>query len=242
MENNKRLPYILDAIAIVLCIVGTFIIVNSYCIYNTASQKTAFTSYNLIQQGYAQALSYFNLALGVILVNLLLPRLQSITLPGGISLTLQAIQQNVASIIKQQNTIQAASVGEGGLGLARIQDVGDNTVDEDTEKGKWGKKEKNNGREIDSIIESTNNVNQIIITVESTDDKKPLQGIVKFHLPKSFNNPNPVIAVQDGKAVLTLKKAHGLFTIGAEADDGQTKLELDLAKNKSTIVVPSLSF
>jgi hypothetical protein len=37
--------------------------------------------------------------------------------------------------------------------------------------------------------------------------------------------------VQDGEALLPLNKTDGLFTIGAEADDGQTKLELDLSKS-----------
>lgn len=54
--------------------------------------------------------------------------------------------------------------------------------------------------------------------------------MVKFHLHHTFSNPDPVISVQDGEAVLKLTKVYGAFTVGAEADDGNTFLELDLAE------------
>jgi hypothetical protein len=88
MGNNKIIQILLVVIALVLIAAGIIIIKDSYQVYQEALSKDKLTNFNLLQQGYAQALSYFYLALGVILVNLLLPRLQSITLPGGISLTL----------------------------------------------------------------------------------------------------------------------------------------------------------
>ena len=71
------------------------------------------------------------------------------------------------------------------------------------------------------------------MTVEGTNKDLPLKGLVKFHLHNTFLNPDPIIAVQDGKAVLKLSKVYGAFTVGAEADDGQTLLELDLADDES---------
>ena len=37
-----------------------------------------------------------------------------------------------------------------------------------------------------------------------------------------------MITVQDGVATLALKKVLGPFTLGAETDEGKTRLELDL--------------
>ena len=74
---------------------------------------------------------------------------------------------------------------------------------------------------------------KVTLTVESTNREIPLKGLVKFHLHNTFLNPDPVIAVQDGKAVLKLTKVYGAFTVGAEADDSDTKLELDLSEDES---------
>jgi hypothetical protein len=54
-------------------------------------------------------------------------------------------------------------------------------------------------------------------------------GTVKFHLHNTFRNQNPEVKVQNNEAVLTLVVV-GSFTVGAEMDNGRTKLELDLAE------------
>jgi hypothetical protein len=46
-------------------------------------------------------------------------------------------------------------------------------------------------------------------------------------LHNTFHNQNPLVLVEDNEAVLTLL-AVGSFTVGAETDNGATKLELDL--------------
>lgn len=56
--------------------------------------------------------------------------------------------------------------------------------------------------------------------VESTLPSLPLTGVVKFHLHDSFYNPDPVIAVQDGKAIQQLKKVYGAFTAGQRQTRG----------------------
>ena len=70
------------------------------------------------------------------------------------------------------------------------------------------------------------------LIVESTKpDEKPLKGLVTFHLHPTFKNKNPIIAVNnDGRAILNLNWVYGSFTVGAEADNRATKLELDLAE------------
>ena len=53
---------------------------------------------------------------------------------------------------------------------------------------------------------------------------------MKFHLHDTFLNPDPVINVEKGMAVLKLSAVWGAFTAGAELDNGKTQLELDLAE------------
>jgi hypothetical protein len=102
----------------------------------------------------------------------------------------------------------------------------------DPQKGKWGKSSEANNRKMTAVIVSSHITNfyEVTITVVSTDDEKPLKGYVNFYLHNTFRNPNPVIAVEDNKAILRLKMVYGAFTVGAEADKGLTKLELDLAE------------
>ena len=61
-------------------------------------------------------------------------------------------------------------------------------------------------------------------------EQKPLAGVVQFFLHPTFKNDRPMIAVgANGAAELKLT-AWGAFTVGAVADSGQTKLELDLSQ------------
>lgn len=190
------------------------------------------------------------MALGVLLLGLLLPRLQNISISptGGITLSLkdqiQNIEQKVGSLIEQTNQIQAVSVGSGGIKsqmpireevqgevLGQNLKVKDENND-DPQKGKWGGSAQKNERLISAKVKESERPGyyEVNISVVSTDPKKPLSGLVKFHLHPSFRNPDPVIAVKDGKAVLVLKKVYGAFTVGAEVDEGKTQLELDLAE------------
>ena len=62
------------------------------------------------------------------------------------------------------------------------------------------------------------------------DYSNPIKGLVKFHLHDSFKNANPIIAAKNNMAELNLNWVYGAFTVGVETDNGQTKLELDLAE------------
>jgi hypothetical protein len=198
-------------------------------------------AYNVVRDGYSQALSFFILAFGVLLVAFLLPRIQNFSIgPGGVAVSLKDLQQNVDTLIKQANIIQEDSVGKGGRKIVEKASVLANThkktiVEEypdDPQKGKWGKIPENNFRKLSANIGPSRwpGFYSVDLKVESTNPLLPLAGVVKFHLHDTFNNPDPVIAVRDGIAALLLIKVYGGFTAGAEADDGKTKLELDLAE------------
>jgi hypothetical protein len=102
--------------------------------------------------------------------------------------------------------------------------------DGDLQKGKWGESPSANGRQLSARIEKIpgeNYYRRVILRVESTDASKPLTGKVTFHLHPTFNEPNFDESVVDGVAETSLI-SYGAFTVGAEADNGETKLELDL--------------
>lgn len=101
----------------------------------------------------------------------------------------------------------------------------------DPQKGRWGGLSERNGRKlIASVIPlpGSKELFKVIIKVIATDIHNPIRNKVLFHLHNSFPNPNPEIYVIQGEARLELI-AWGAFTIGAEADDRATRLELDLA-------------
>jgi len=103
---------------------------------------------------------------------------------------------------------------------------------DDKNKDQFGKSPERNKRRLSASvvpIPSSGGFFKITLKVISTDPGgSPLTGKVIFHLHKSFPAPNPTIYVQQGVARLELV-AWGAFTVGAEADMGTTRLELDLA-------------
>lgn len=111
----------------------------------------------------------------------------------------------------------------------------------DLQKGKWGGKPERNGRRLyvaDSIkCDEKKGVCRFRLVVESADDdgdpepgsRSPLAGTVRFHLHQTFANRAYDVSVKKGKATTTIT-AYGAFTVGAEADNGATPLELDLAQ------------
>jgi len=198
-------------------------------------------AYNIVKDGYSQALSFFMLALGVLLAAFLLPRIQNLTIgPGGVMVSLKDLQQNVATLIKQANTTQEESVGKGGGKIGNNNTALANTHKEmvahvfpdDPQKGKWGGSAESNFRKFTARIGPSlwPGFYKVDLQVETTNDLFPLTGVVKFHLHDTFQNPDPVIVVQGGKAILQLVKVYGGFTAGAEMDEGKTRLELDLAE------------
>lgn len=207
---------------------------------------TALPNYTIIKDGYSQALLYFTLALAIILLAILIPRLQtfSISPTGGINVTLKELQREVNDIKTQNNDIQSNSTDIGGGKInpnakleeisiqAKEKELSARTICDDPQKGKWGEMPESNGRKLTAQVTKTTiaTLYRVDLTVKSTDANKPLTGLVKFHLHPTFANSDPIIAVNDGIAKLTLKWVYGSFTVGAEVDNGDTTLELDLAK------------
>ncbi|HLK31329.1 MAG TPA: pYEATS domain-containing protein [Puia sp.] len=261
-NNNSKLVYFFAAIIVAgLIFAGIRLIDQSNEIYqksiyymeksindSTLKGKPNFApNYTAVKDGYTESLLYFTLALGVILLVVLLPRLQNISIGAtGVNVTLKDLPQKVDALIKQTNDIQAASVGTGGITKATEKDIikteelkttniGSESYTNDPQKNKWGGLAERNGRKLSATVVPSNSPGyyELEITVASTDDRTPLIGVVKFHLHNTFYNPDPIISALNNKAVLKLTKVYGAFTVGAEADDGQTLLELDLAQDAS---------
>jgi hypothetical protein len=198
--------------------------------------------YSLARDGYSGALPYFMLALGLGLVAFLFPRLQNLSIgPGGLTFALREVQQNLTTIIEQNNTTQGVSAGTGGKGgeatrpQARFKLAAPAAPEDDPQKGQWGGQAENNLRRLSATVTESPipGFYEVTLKVVSLNKDLPLKGLVKFHLHPTFQNPSPVIAAQNGEAVLQLPYVYGAFTVGAEADEGKTKLEYDLAEDKS---------
>ncbi len=198
---------------------------------------------------YDLAYNYFILGAGILTIAFFLPRVQSFTFKD-VSVTVkEAVESRVREeknkLIDVVNTSLAANVGSGGKRL-NIKDGTTNDragkirkkskknfVEDDPQKNQWGGSSTSNGRILKASVTpyDVSDLYDILLSVESLDPSNPLQGKVTFHLHDTFINPNPTIIVKNGKARLKLK-AWGAFTVGAEVDDGITRLELDLASNE----------
>lgn len=249
---------ILMLIFAALIVAGINVIRQSEKVYETSvtfSQKTlekpAVTppSYGIVKDGYAQALLYFTLAIGVCLFALLSDRLTSITFSpsGGVSLILKDLASQVKSLTQVSNEQQRVSVGAGGSApqplikhlregnkvIGLLGDIEKSHQITDSQKGRWGGSAVSNGRTLSAFIyPDDDGLFKVRLEVSSTDPGKPLKNLVRFHLIDNFNNPDPAIIPIDGKAVLLLDKVYGPFTVGAEIAEEETQLELDLRQIK----------
>lgn len=102
----------------------------------------------------------------------------------------------------------------------------------DPNKRKFGGVPASNGRVLEATIKpaagQSSAACEVRLRVRSTDPARPLRGKVTFHLHPTFGRATTYDApVKQGVAedVIT---SWGRFTVGAEADDGATRLELDL--------------
>lgn len=105
---------------------------------------------------------------------------------------------------------------------------------DDPNKGKFGGDAKRAGRVLEAEISPAGNKTsaacEVILTVRSTDPERPLTGVVTFHLHPTFGRWEKYNV--DVKAGIARDEivSWGAFTVGAEADNGRTRLELDLAR------------
>lgn len=151
--------------------------------------------------------------------------------------------ERVRELVKEAKTTaenaQSSALGIGKQGNEEEQQIrGVNREvilpgnPEDPWAGKFGRSESNDRKleaEVRSISSSAD-LFSICLRVSSTLPKQnPLRGSVQFFLHPTFINSKPVVSVgPNGVAELKLT-AWGAFTVGVLADDGKTKLELNLA-------------
>jgi len=103
---------------------------------------------------------------------------------------------------------------------------------EDPNKGQFGGKCEANGRKLTATIRPAAGPKssrcRVTIRVLSTDPNRPLLGDVVLHLHPTFGRWSSYpLQAKDGVAEDTIV-SYGAFTIGAETDNGKTRLELDL--------------
>jgi len=101
---------------------------------------------------------------------------------------------------------------------------------EDFQKRRWGGRPESNHRTLSARVSPLDDGSFLVqLQVASTDPAThPLSGKVRFHLHDTLPVPAPEMPAVKGVATIELR-AHGAFTVGAEADEGATRLELDLA-------------
>lgn len=102
----------------------------------------------------------------------------------------------------------------------------------DPQKGQWGGRSEAHGRKLTATVLSLGaSWFSIELEVAATPGAPPLEGEVTFHLHNTFAMPVMKATAKDGRARLKLE-AYGAFTVGVEADGGETRLELDLASDE----------
>lgn len=109
-------------------------------------------------------------------------------------------------------------------------------VDDDPWKGVFGGRRTNGTRELDADVTPIGvpGLFRVRLRVRSTSpDRDPLRGVVQFFLHPTFTNDRPIVSVSPGGVAELTLTSYGAFTVGALADDGRTKLELDLAELES---------
>jgi hypothetical protein len=99
---------------------------------------------------------------------------------------------------------------------------------DDPLRGQWGGSPTANGRVLEArISELAPTWFDVELTVSSTSNE-PLAGVVSFHLHPTLQPSLRPVKVVDGAARLRLQM-WGASTVGVSADEGRTRLELDLA-------------
>lgn len=139
--------------------------------------------------------------------------------------------------VKESNAVtqSISAFGTGGK-AAKEKRLHDIKNESDPQKGLWGGSPVDNikHRKLTANIQKTVNnsdfLRRVILRVESTDKTAfPLTNVVTFYLHPTFANDVIDVKPIDSVAEISLV-AYGAFTVGAETDDGKTRLELDIAE------------
>jgi hypothetical protein len=149
--------------------------------------------------------------------------------------------QKIEQVRVAAENAQAAATGQGGKvgrehaqseAVKQLGQISPGSVPDDPWKGVFGESENESRRLEAKVIQSANTgYYRVYLKLRSlSPEANPLKGSVQFFLHDTFANSKPVVAVgPNGVAELALD-AWGAFTVGAIADSGLTRLELDLAE------------
>lgn len=150
-------------------------------------------------------------------------------------------EQKIEQVRVAAENAQAAATGQGGKldhehphseTVKLLDQISPGSVPDDPWKGVFGESE-NESRKLEAKVMQSANAGyyRVHLKLRSLNPEvNPLKGSVQFFLHDTFSNSKPVVAVgPNGVAELTLD-AWGAFTVGAIADSGLTRLELDLAE------------
>jgi len=154
----------------------------------------------------------------------------------------KAVWEDVPSVLRDINVLQMGESHEAQedslrklrMGVEMLLRRSERPVEpadpEDPQKGRWGGTPKANDRELRAKVkELSSDWFEVMLEIVSTSSA-PLTGEVRFHLHPTFSTPIQRVAPTNGNARLVLR-AWGAFTVGAEADEGKTRLELDLSQD-----------
>lgn len=192
---------------------------------------------------------YFLIAAGVFLV---LERVKKFSLTkDGISYELDEIRAGIAEVNRRVSDVrdvakdnQLAITGGIGQGVSRksrtlaaadgftLPPAGQVDPD-DPQKGRFGGNAAANDRELTARVRpapGNPGFFRILLEVRTKNSRRPLTGVVEFHLHDTFPQPVRSVTADGTKATLQLL-AYGAFTVGVVADKGETLLELDLSEN-----------
>jgi cellulose biosynthesis protein BcsQ len=136
------------------------------------------------------------------------------------------------SVLRQAEVVPAepTDVRATARAVRRASAVAKGSSLDDPQKGRFGGKAEANGRRLAASVRPSSDDSDwfyIDVWVESTGST-PLTGEVLFHLHDTFDPPVLSVTAKGNVARESLG-AYGAFTIGAEADGGTTRLELDLS-------------
>lgn len=180
------------------------------------------------------------LYLGVAGALLLLRDVKSLAF-GDYKVEFERVRQIAEEAQDKAENAKSLALGTGGGGkkvvageteeISKMIETG--TIPNDPWKGQFGKEVSNNRKLEARVLRILGNSDlfSVELTVFSIlPEQDPLQGVVQFYLHPTFKNDRPIIKVgANGIAELRVT-AWGAFTVGAVADGGRTKLELDLAE------------
>jgi hypothetical protein len=174
------------------------------------------------------------LALGFLLI--VLPYLPPLKLGwGGLVLEIQELKNKMATMEQHTAGDSATLAAVQNRTAAMISPASlhaNETLTGDVPIGTYGKSASENGRKLEAFITrlGSSELAKVKLVVSREPGYPPLKGIVTFHLHQTFApRDHPAVPVNASGCAELEVTSYGAFIAGASADQGATKLEIDLA-------------